>query len=90
VFLSGVTCVEESTVRLEGMASSPEARIHLTLDEADARGTVAQITIDHPSQLNILNTALLLALTSTVNSLRAQDRLRSAGTLMRTPRLWYT
>jgi enoyl-CoA hydratase len=76
VFLSGVTCVEESTVRLEGMASSPEARIHLTLDEADARGTVARISIDHPSQLHILNTALLLALTSTVNSLRAQDRLR--------------
>jgi len=58
------------------MAASPEPQIHLTIDETDARGLVARITIDHPSHLNILNTALILALTSAVNSLRAHDRLR--------------
>src|SRR5262249_19178380 len=58
------------------MASSTEAQIHLTMDEADARGMVAQIIIDHQSQLNILNTPLILALTSAVNSLRDNDRLR--------------
>jgi enoyl-CoA hydratase len=59
------------------MAASPEPQIHLTIDETDARGLVARITIDHPSHLNILNTALILALTSAVNSLRAYDRLRA-------------
>ena len=59
-----------------GMAASPEPQIHLTIDETDARGLVARITIDHPSHLNILNTSLILALTSVVNSLRAYDRLR--------------
>ena len=46
------------------------------MDEADARGIVARITIDHQSHLNILNTPLILALTSAVNSLRDNDRLR--------------
>ena len=59
------------------MAASPEPQIYLTIDETDARGLVARITIDHPSHLNILNTALILALTSAVNSLRAYDRLRA-------------
>ena len=58
------------------MASSAESQIHLTIDEADARGMVARITIDHQSHLNILNTPLILALTSAVNSLRDNDRLR--------------
>ena len=42
------------------MASSTESQLHLTIDEADARGLVARITIDHPSHLNILNTSLIL------------------------------
>ena len=58
------------------MASSTESQIHLTMDEADARGLVARITIDHQSHLNILNTPLILALTSALNSLRVHDRLR--------------
>jgi enoyl-CoA hydratase/carnithine racemase len=58
------------------MTSSTASQIHLTMDEADARGMVARITIDHQSHLNILNTSLILALTSAVNSLRAHDRLR--------------
>jgi hypothetical protein len=41
-----------------GMAVFPEPQIHLTIDETDARGLVARITIDHPSHLNILNTSL--------------------------------
>jgi len=60
----------------EGMASSTESQIHLTMDEADARGMVARITIDHQSQLNILNTSLILALTAAINSLCEHDRLR--------------
>jgi enoyl-CoA hydratase len=76
VFSSGVTSVDGFTVRLEGMASSTASQIHLTIDEADARGMVARITIDHQSHLNILNTPLILALTSAVNSLRDNDRLR--------------
>jgi enoyl-CoA hydratase/carnithine racemase len=58
------------------MASSAEAQIHVTIDEADARGMVARITIDHQAHLNILNTPLILALTSAVNRLRDNDRLR--------------
>jgi enoyl-CoA hydratase/carnithine racemase len=58
------------------MTASPEPQIHLTLDESDARGLVARITIDYPSHLNILNTPLILALTSTINGLRAHERLR--------------
>jgi len=58
------------------MVSSTESQIHLTFDEADGRGMVARITIDHQSHLNILNTSLILALTSVVNSLRTYDRLR--------------
>src|SRR5262249_32880188 len=59
-----------------GMATSPAPQIHLTIDETDARGLVARITIDHQSHLNILNTSLILALTSAANSLRAHRRLR--------------
>jgi enoyl-CoA hydratase len=59
------------------MAVFPEPQIHLAIDETDARGLVARITIDHPSHLNILNTPLILALTSAVNSLRSHDRLRA-------------
>ena len=58
------------------MASSTEAQIHLTMDGADTRGVVARIIVDNQSQLNILNTPLILALTSAVNSLREHDRLR--------------
>jgi enoyl-CoA hydratase len=59
-----------------GMAASLEPQLHVTIDETDARGLVARITIDYPSHLNILNTSLILALTEAVNSLRAHDRLR--------------
>jgi enoyl-CoA hydratase/carnithine racemase len=59
------------------MASSTESQIHLSVDDTDARGMVARITIDHQSHLNILNTPLILALTSALNSLRAHDRLRA-------------
>ena len=58
------------------MVPSTESQIHLTMDEADARGMVARIIIDHQSQLNILNTSLILALTAAINSLRDYDRLR--------------
>ena len=58
------------------MAASLEPQLHVTIDETDARGLVARITIDYPSHLNILNTSLILALTAAVNSLRAHDRLR--------------
>jgi enoyl-CoA hydratase/carnithine racemase len=58
------------------MASSTESQIHLAMDEGDTRGIVARITIDHQSHLNILNTPLILDLTSALNSLRAHDRLR--------------
>src|SRR5262245_57188687 len=68
VFSTGLKSVAGFTVGLEGMASSTEAHIHLTMDEADARGIVARITIDYQPHLNILNTPLILALTSAVNS----------------------
>ena len=58
------------------MASSTESQLHLAIDEADARGLVARITIDHQSHLNILNTSLILALTSALNRLREYERLR--------------
>jgi len=38
-----------------GMAASLEPQLHVTIDETDARGLVARITIDYPSHLNILN-----------------------------------
>jgi len=75
-FSSSVKSVDGFTIRLEGMASSTESQLHLTIDEADARGLVARITIDHPSHLNILNTSLILALTSALNRLREYERLR--------------
>src|SRR5215510_8730795 len=75
-FSSSVKSVDGFTIRLEGMASSTESQLHLAIDEADARGTVARITIDYQSHLNILNTSLILALTSVINSLREHDRLR--------------
>jgi enoyl-CoA hydratase/carnithine racemase len=58
------------------MTASSAPQIHLTLDETDARGLVARITIDYSSHLNILNTPLILELTAAVNSLRNYDRLR--------------
>jgi enoyl-CoA hydratase len=58
------------------MASAAEPQIHVTVDEAEARGLVARITINHQARLNILNTPLILALTSAINDLRDNDRLR--------------
>src|SRR5262249_21385512 len=76
VFSSSVKSVDDFTIGLEGMASSTESQLYLAIDEADARGLVAQITMPHSSPLNLLNTSLILALTSALNRLREYERLR--------------
>jgi enoyl-CoA hydratase len=55
----------------------PEPSIILSLEDHSERGCVARIVVDHQPQLNILNSRLIRQLTSTVDSLRDDERLRA-------------
>lgn len=57
------------------MASEPS--IVLSLEEHDERGRVARIIVDNQARLNILNSQLITQLTSAVDSLRDDERLRA-------------
>ena len=57
------------------MATEPS--ILLSLEDHRERGRVARIVVDHQSRLNILNSRLITQLTSAVDSLRDDERLRA-------------
>ena len=57
------------------MATGPS--IILSLKDHHERGRVARIVIDYQARLNILNSKLITQLTSAVNSLCADERLRA-------------
>ena len=57
------------------MATEPS--IVLSMEDHDARGRVARIVVDYPARLNILNSELIAQLTSGVDSLRDDQRLRA-------------
>ncbi|MEW6212769.1 MAG: enoyl-CoA hydratase [Acidobacteriota bacterium] len=57
------------------MATEP--RIILSLEDHGERGRVARIAVDNEARLNILNSPLIEQLTSTVDSLRDDERLRA-------------
>ncbi len=58
-------------------AMEVEPSIILSLEDHDERGRVARIFVDHPSRLNILNSALIAQLTSVLDSLKDDERLRA-------------
>jgi enoyl-CoA hydratase len=57
------------------MATEPS--IILSLEDHDERGRVARIVVDYEARLNILNSKLIAQLTSGVDSLRDDERLRA-------------
>jgi enoyl-CoA hydratase len=56
---------------------SDKPGITVRLDDRGAAGRVAEVTVDHPGKLNILNRALMDALIAAFDSLAADERLRA-------------
>ncbi|HEV8484045.1 MAG TPA: enoyl-CoA hydratase [Blastocatellia bacterium] len=56
---------------------APEPSIILSLEDHHDRGRVARIVIDYRARLNILNSKLITQLTSAIDSLRVDERLRA-------------
>ena len=55
-----------------------QSKINLVLDDYGERGCVARLFIDNQAKLNILNSDLIRQLSTAVNSLAGEDRLRVA------------
>ena len=56
------------------MAQDPS--ITLSVEDRGERGRIARIVVDYQARLNILNSKLIAQLTSAVESLRQDERLR--------------
>ena len=69
---------EQSSVSLNDMASLVnEPSIILSVQDRGERGRIARIVVDYQARLNILNSELIAQLTSAVDSLRDDERLRA-------------
>lgn len=60
-----------------GQTMATQPSIKLSLEDHDERGRVARIVVDHQERLNVLNSKLIAELTSLLDNLRDDERLRA-------------
>src|SRR4026208_81101 len=64
-------------LHIESRTMATEPSIIMSLDDHHERGRVARIVVDHQAPLNILNSKLIAQVTSAVDGLCDDERLRA-------------